>query len=126
VYSKDDHIGSQFLKSIKNVLKRLADINDLRTAEFPLHLGKPSCSISRLSAHLHLLHHQVLKPPKLPNMSQSRAKFHSLAVHNSYYKAFTLQILAEEIRDSSACPSHIVRWSTITAAGLHWFGAADN
>jgi proline utilization trans-activator len=59
VYSKQGRAGSQFLKSMKTALKTLADINDERTAGFPLPLDNPSSSISRLSAHLHLFHHQV-------------------------------------------------------------------
>lgn len=59
VYSKEGRTGENFLSSIKNALKALADINDERTSSFPLVLEGPDSGISRLSAHLHLFHHQV-------------------------------------------------------------------
>src|SRR6186713_495096 len=58
VYSKEGRSSTEFVKSIKNALKALANINDERTISFPLHLNIPSSGILRLSAHLHLFHHQ--------------------------------------------------------------------
>ena len=52
-------MDNRFLASIKNALKRLASINDERNNGFPLNLKKSLSSISRLSAYLHLFHHQV-------------------------------------------------------------------
>ena len=49
----------RFLGSVKNALKYLASVNDERNNNFPLHLKNPMNSISRLSAYLHLFHHQV-------------------------------------------------------------------
>ena len=52
-------MDSQFLASIKNALKCLASVNDERNNGFPLNLKNSLSSISRLSAYLHLFHHQV-------------------------------------------------------------------
>ena len=52
-------MGSRFLASIKNALKCLAKVNDERNSGFPLSLKNRSSSISRLSAYLHLFHHEV-------------------------------------------------------------------
>ena len=52
-------MDSRFLASIKNALKCLASINDERNDGFPLNLKNSLSSISRLSAYLHLFHHQV-------------------------------------------------------------------
>lgn len=59
VYSKEGRTGDNFLTSMKNALKALANVNDERTSSFPLVLEGPDSGISRLSAHLHLFHHQV-------------------------------------------------------------------
>lgn len=55
----------RFLGSVKNALKYLASVNDERNKSFPLHMGNSMSSISRLSAYLHLFHHQVCEPQKL-------------------------------------------------------------
>ena len=55
----------RFLGSVKNALKYLASVNDERNNNFPLHLKNPMSSISRLSAYLHLFHHQVRESRKL-------------------------------------------------------------
>ena len=55
-------MGSRFLASIKNALKCLAKVNDERNNGFPLSLKNKSSSISRLSAYLHLFHHEVRNP----------------------------------------------------------------
>lgn len=52
-------MDSRFLVSIKKALKCLASVNDERNCGFPLNLQNSSSSISRLSAYLHLFHHQV-------------------------------------------------------------------
>lgn len=52
-------MDSRFLASIKNALKSLASVSDERNNGFPLNLRNPLSSISRLSAYLHLFHHQV-------------------------------------------------------------------
>lgn len=67
VYSKDGPAGSDsFVSSMKAALKRLADINDEDMAIFPLRNDSTS-GISRLSAHLHLFHHQVICHTQLDN-----------------------------------------------------------
>ena len=55
-------MDNRFLASMKTALKSLADVNDERTASFPLDPGKPMKSISRISAYLYLFHHQVCSP----------------------------------------------------------------
>lgn len=59
VYSKDGQTPGKFIDSIKNALRNLAVINDLRIANFPVQLGKSSGGVSRISAYLLLFQHQV-------------------------------------------------------------------
>lgn len=49
----------RFLASVKHALKCLANVDDERNKGFPLTLKTSLSSISRLSAYLHLFHHQV-------------------------------------------------------------------
>lgn len=65
-------MDSRFLASIKNALKSLASVNDERNNGFPLNLKNPLSSISRLSAYLHLFHHQVRDSLRL-QLSSSQA-----------------------------------------------------
>ncbi|KAF2017953.1 hypothetical protein BU24DRAFT_162414 [Aaosphaeria arxii CBS 175.79] len=60
VYRIDDSADGYFLKSIKTTLKYLAKVNDERAIEFPLKIDDSSHSISRLSAHFYLFHHQAI------------------------------------------------------------------
>lgn len=60
VYGEEGRMDRQFLGSVKNALKCLASVNDDRNNSFPLSLKTPSSSISRLSAYLHLFHHQCI------------------------------------------------------------------
>ncbi|KAI7121248.1 hypothetical protein KC316_g18311 [Hortaea werneckii] len=59
VYGRDGRLTRRFLLSMKEALKILADINDERNRSFPLHLGRAASGISRLSAYLHIFHHQA-------------------------------------------------------------------
>ncbi|KAF3039995.1 hypothetical protein E8E11_007017 [Didymella keratinophila] len=62
VYSKEGRTGVNFLNSIRTALRALVVINDERTSSYPLELsGTSDSGISRLSAHLHLFYHHVLK-----------------------------------------------------------------
>ena len=56
---------SRFLASIKNALECLTSVNDKRNSGFPLNLKNSLSSISRLSAYLHLFHHQVRDPLRM-------------------------------------------------------------
>ncbi|RMZ26453.1 hypothetical protein D0859_09483 [Hortaea werneckii] len=58
VYGRDGRLTRRFLLSMKEALKILADINDERNRSFPLDLGRAASGISRLSAYLHIFHHQ--------------------------------------------------------------------
>ncbi|KAI7220366.1 hypothetical protein KC333_g2381 [Hortaea werneckii] len=60
VYGRDGRLTRRFLLSMKEALKILADINDERNRSFPLHLGRAASGISRLSAYLHIFHHQCI------------------------------------------------------------------
>ncbi|KAL9584292.1 MAG: hypothetical protein Q9203_004724 [Teloschistes exilis] len=60
VYGEEGRMDRRFLASIKAALKCLASVNDERNSGFPLDLKKSSSSISRLSAYLHLFHHQCI------------------------------------------------------------------
>ncbi|WPH03595.1 Hypothetical protein R9X50_00647700 [Acrodontium crateriforme] len=60
VYGEDGRWDDRFLSSIKTALTGLANMNDERHECFALDLKSPSAGISRLSAHLHLLHHSCI------------------------------------------------------------------
>ncbi|KAI4235169.1 MAG: hypothetical protein LQ352_008121, partial [Teloschistes flavicans] len=60
VYGEEGRMDRRFLASIKAALKCLASVNDERNTGFPIDLKKSSSSISRLSAYLHLFHHQCI------------------------------------------------------------------
>ncbi|KAF2720209.1 hypothetical protein K431DRAFT_271272 [Polychaeton citri CBS 116435] len=60
VYGKEGRMDDHFLKSMKVALKNLADINDERMVAFPVDVKHSSSSLSRLSAYLHLFHHQCI------------------------------------------------------------------
>ncbi|KAI7089639.1 hypothetical protein KC356_g2215 [Hortaea werneckii] len=60
VYGRDGRLTRRFLLSMKEALKILADINDERNRSFPLDLGRAASGISRLSAYLHIFHHQCI------------------------------------------------------------------
>ncbi|KAM0794849.1 Zn(II)2Cys6 transcription factor [Usnea florida] len=60
VYGEEGRMDRRFLASIKNALKCLASVNDERNKGFPLNLKNSLSSISRLSAYLHLFHHQCI------------------------------------------------------------------
>lgn len=59
VYSPDGRPQRNFLPHTKDALARIADITDNLHTHFPLLLDDETSCISRLSAHLHLLYHQV-------------------------------------------------------------------
>lgn len=60
VYRKDGRKDQQLLSRMKEALKIVAKANDERNASFPLNLQKPVQGMSRLSAYLHLFHHQCI------------------------------------------------------------------
>lgn len=49
----------RLLVSMKEALKSIAEANDERNEFFPLDLDNPKSGICRLSAYLHIFHHQV-------------------------------------------------------------------
>lgn len=55
----------RILASIKHALKCLASVNDERNGASPLSLKDSRSSISRLSAYLHLFHHQACHSAQL-------------------------------------------------------------
>ena len=74
-------MDSRFLASIKNALKCLASINDERNDGFPLNLKNSLSSISRLSAYLHLFHHQVRDSLRLQPFSIERLSGYYTHIH---------------------------------------------
>lgn len=58
VYGKGPDKSKRFLVRMKEALKTIANANDDRNSHFPLDLKKDG-AVSRLSAYLHLFHHQV-------------------------------------------------------------------
>lgn len=59
VYRRSSGQDERFLTSMKNALRTIGLANDERNLQFPLDLKKSSSNVCRLSAYLHLLHHQV-------------------------------------------------------------------
>ena len=117
VYGEEGRINSRFLASIKNALKCLASINDERDSGFPLNLKDSSSSISRLSAYLHLFHHQVRHSLPL-RCSIGQANSRNSAVHHPYHQTIVVCLVAEKSRDISAHAHQLGRERTILAPGL--------
>lgn len=59
IYRKDGPQNKQFLGRVKEAIKIVASANDHRNNASLLDLQKPGQGISRLSAYLHIFHHQV-------------------------------------------------------------------
>jgi proline utilization trans-activator len=59
VYGTEGRLNRKFIYSTKKALKATADITDQLNRSFALPATRSATGISRLSAHLHLLHHQV-------------------------------------------------------------------
>lgn len=49
----------RLLVGMKEALRSIAEANDERNEAFPLDLERPTGGICRLSAYLHIFHHQV-------------------------------------------------------------------
>ena len=62
VYRREYRRNERLLKCMKEALKIIASANDERSESFPLDLQNPEKGVSRLSAYLHLFHHQVSVP----------------------------------------------------------------
>ncbi|EME42292.1 hypothetical protein DOTSEDRAFT_175269 [Dothistroma septosporum NZE10] len=58
VYGRGGGRSERFLQNMKGALRTIASANEQRNASFPLDLG--NTSICRLTAYLHLFHHQCL------------------------------------------------------------------
>lgn len=65
VYGTEGRLNKKFIYSTKNALKATADVTDQLNKSFALPATRSGTGISRLSAHLHLLHHQVCSGPPL-------------------------------------------------------------
>ena len=60
IYGADGRLQSKFLLSTKNALSEIAGIANELSGDYALALdGEHGSGVSRNSAHLHLLHHQV-------------------------------------------------------------------
>ncbi|KAK7442413.1 hypothetical protein Landi51_09714 [Colletotrichum acutatum] len=59
VYGLDGRLNNKFMLGTKEVLASVAEIADELQQSFALPLEKDTSCISRTSAHLHLLHHQM-------------------------------------------------------------------
>lgn len=59
VYGVEGRLGKEYLVNTKVVLKKIADTTDQLNMYFHIPTSGPLTGMSRLSAHLHLLHHQV-------------------------------------------------------------------
>lgn len=59
VYGTEARWDQLFLNNIKSALKIIADATDQLNSNFDLTINGNMSGISRLSAYLHLLHHQV-------------------------------------------------------------------
>ncbi|CAK4030524.1 Zn(II)2Cys6 transcription factor [Lecanosticta acicola] len=87
VYGKTGGRSERFLSSMKDALRTIAQANDERNNSFPLQLESPASGVCRLSAYLHLFHHQALilaTRPLLFSFLQKRLETHkSLRVSSS-------------------------------------------
>ncbi len=59
VYSTEGRLARKFLTSTKQALKSIADVTNLLKQHFELPDYRSVAGVSRTSAYLHLLHHQV-------------------------------------------------------------------
>ncbi|KAF2174009.1 hypothetical protein M409DRAFT_62193 [Zasmidium cellare ATCC 36951] len=60
VYGKSGGRSERFMASMKEALRTIAEANDERNQYFPLDLKASASGICRLSAYLHIFHHQCL------------------------------------------------------------------
>lgn len=63
VYGVDGRLNKRFMASTKAALNNIANVTDELKTSFDISSNTSMAGISRLSAYLHLLHHQV----RLPN-----------------------------------------------------------
>ena len=105
----------RFLASIKNALKCLASVNDERNKGFPLNLKNSLSSISRLSAYLHLFHHQVRSSPQL--FLAGWTDIYSLVYH-PYHQTIVVCLVGEEGGDVSTRARQLNGERAISAASL--------
>lgn len=59
VYGTEGRLTRKFIPSTKDALKSIAAVNNHLKQYFDVPTGSLQGGLSRLSAHLHLLHHQV-------------------------------------------------------------------
>lgn len=59
VYGSEGRLDSHFISSMKTALSSIAKLMPKLNALFHFSIGGPTSGLSRGSAHLHLLHHQV-------------------------------------------------------------------
>lgn len=59
VYGIEGRLGPEYLVNTRNVLKKLAALTDNLNESFHIPMTGSLAGLSRLSAYLHLLHHQV-------------------------------------------------------------------
>lgn len=59
IYGPDGRLSSNFLLRTKDTLASMAGLPDELHRQFPLDLNSKRVGVSRLSAHIHLLFHQV-------------------------------------------------------------------
>lgn len=62
VYGTEGRLNRKFISSTKDALKATASVTEQLKRSFGLPANGSAAGISRLSAHLHLLHHQVCRP----------------------------------------------------------------
>ncbi|KAH7191610.1 Zn(II)2Cys6 transcription factor [Fusarium oxysporum] len=75
VYGEEGRSGKQFLRTTRDALRRIADVTDQLNASFEIPQNGSTQGISRLSASLHLLHHQCIiltTRPLLYSLLQAR------------------------------------------------------
>lgn len=63
IYGPDGRLSSNFLLRTKDTLASMAGLPDELHRQFPLDLNSKRVGVSRLSAHIHLLFHQVRSSP---------------------------------------------------------------
>lgn len=65
VYGIEGKLDSRYLGATRSVLQSIAKVTEELNGSFDLYGHGPTSGISRISAHLHLLEHQVSVPPML-------------------------------------------------------------
>lgn len=91
----EGRLDKRFLQITKEALRSVASLTDQLNGAFNIPSDGSKASISRLSAYLHLLYHQVRQANPKDMLSQYSDKH---TVHSGYNKTIALQLSASPAR----------------------------